>query len=557
MTILLLMLTQAAAFALQAPDFTITAVEKAARLEVTAVPPAGHHINIKAPMSTEGAQVGSSAQTGVTFVFPDAKPRDYTISLFLCDNANTFCEKHQVSGKWDGKSTGAAAPSSPAAAPATGGEIKKGMGPHGFILNDATAALAKAKAESKPLLVDFFGIWCPPCNMLDTQVFPSREFARASAGFIKLKLDADSPVSWELKSRYHVSGYPTVVFASPDGDEIGRIVGFRSRSAFVKEIKRAWEVREEPVHRLKAKADSGDRAASDRLGIMFLERQEYESAIHYLEGTQTHQERLLDARIDQLENASSEEGNKEAREKFLALLKKSIGETPDSLSSLFWRMKLAELHEKRGEKTEQKALLDAVTSTVDRWAADPSLLAKKFEGHDMTLGDLWETAADARESMSDAAGAKTAWLKAAAEYRAQATSPKERGANLELAFCLSKAGDLPAAEKIYAALEKAYPREFTFYFNHARALFESPAKDAKKASPLVTKALEFSYGDNKLRTAMLAARVYDALGERDRALKVVRETLRDAKVPADSQIRTSRYVKKLQDLEKSLTGQKS
>jgi thiol-disulfide isomerase/thioredoxin len=557
MTTLLLMLTQAAAFALQAPDFTISAAEKAARLEVTAMPPAGHHINIKAPMSTEGAKVGSSAQTGVTFVFPDAKPRDYTISLFLCDNANTFCEKHQVSGKWDGKSTGAAAPSSPAAAPASGGEVKKGMGPHGFILNDAAAALAKAKAEGKPLLIDFFGIWCPPCNMLDTQVFPSREFARASAGFIKLKLDADSPVSWELKSRYHVSGYPSVVFASPDGDEIGRIIGFRSRPAFVAEIKRAWEAREVPLQSLKSKADTGDRAAADRLGLMYLERQEYDSAIKYLDGTKTQGEKLLEARIGQLENASTDDGNKEARDKFLALLRKSIDETPDTLSALFWRLKLAELHEKRGEKEEQKALLQLVSSTVDRWAADRALLAKKLEGHDMTAGDLWETAADARESMGDAAGAKTAWLKAVKEYRREATSPRERGANLELAFTLSKAGDLPAAEKIYANLEKAYPREFTFYYSHARVLFEPPVKDAKKAAPLISKALEFSYGDNRLRTAALAARIYDALGERDRALGIVRETLRDAKVPADSQIRTSRYVKKLQDLEKTLTGQKS
>ena len=86
------------------------------------------------------------------------------------------------------------------------------------------------------MVIDFFGIWCPPCNELDEQVFSQKSFAHSSSRFVRLKLDVDSPISWELKSKYHVTGYPTVVFASADGDEISRIIGFRALQDFLAEM---------------------------------------------------------------------------------------------------------------------------------------------------------------------------------------------------------------------------------------------------------------------------------------------------------------------------------
>ena len=41
---------------------------------------------------------------------------------------------------------------------------------------DISRAFVSAKKTGKPLLISFFGIWCPPCNELDETVFESLTF---------------------------------------------------------------------------------------------------------------------------------------------------------------------------------------------------------------------------------------------------------------------------------------------------------------------------------------------------------------------------------------------
>lgn len=90
------------AWALQAPDFTVSASKTLKTIEITALPPSGTHINIQAPMSllpqgtSERIQPHSTQVHQVIFSVPLRAPQPYEISLFLCDNQNTFCEKHKV-----------------------------------------------------------------------------------------------------------------------------------------------------------------------------------------------------------------------------------------------------------------------------------------------------------------------------------------------------------------------------------------------------------------------------------------------------------------------------
>ena len=58
---------------------------------------------------------------------------------------------------------------------------------------------------------------------------------------VLLKLDADDKVSWELKSKYTVTGYPTVVLATADGNEITRFLGSQPERQIVKLMKYAAE----------------------------------------------------------------------------------------------------------------------------------------------------------------------------------------------------------------------------------------------------------------------------------------------------------------------------
>ena len=127
---------------------------------------------------------------------------------------------------------------------------------------DFDKALAAAKKANKPLLVDFFGIWCPPCNELDELVFSHPAFLEAVKRFVFVKLDADASTSWKAKDRYKVGGYPTVLFLKPNGDEVERIVGFRPLRDFLQTMERARQrkaltleqacQRTEPEHLLRS-----------------------------------------------------------------------------------------------------------------------------------------------------------------------------------------------------------------------------------------------------------------------------------------------------------------
>ena len=239
----------------RAPDFKVTASKIKEGLEIKAIAPALHHFNLQAPMSAARAGTSISLKPSqaleqiILFKVKDTSPANYEVLLYLCDNAKTYCEKHKVSASWNGEKSEIQAQSKgpdPASLNSTLHPSEKhtdkplaSASQTGFILNRPEEALAEARQKGKPLLIDFFGIWCPPCNELDEVVFSSPEFEKQSAGFVKLKLDSDSPESWSLKTRYKVAGYPTVVFTSPDGKEISRIVGFRNEQVFLGYMKNA------------------------------------------------------------------------------------------------------------------------------------------------------------------------------------------------------------------------------------------------------------------------------------------------------------------------------
>ncbi len=88
---------------------------------------------------------------------------------------------------------------------------------------DYKGAVAKAKAVDKPLMVDCFATWCQPCKLLDETVFSRADVAEASKAFVMVKLDVDK--NSDIAKKLKVSAYPTVLFLTPDGKEIGRSTG--------------------------------------------------------------------------------------------------------------------------------------------------------------------------------------------------------------------------------------------------------------------------------------------------------------------------------------------
>ena len=102
---------------------------------------------------------------------------------------------------------------------------------------DLAKAQATAKAENKLILIDFTGSnWCPPCKMLDRDVFRTPEFAAyAQKNLVLVKADFPRPnnlpkaqqeANEKLSDRFSIKGLPTLVLLDEAGKEVGRSVGY-------------------------------------------------------------------------------------------------------------------------------------------------------------------------------------------------------------------------------------------------------------------------------------------------------------------------------------------
>jgi thiol-disulfide isomerase/thioredoxin/tetratricopeptide (TPR) repeat protein len=537
---------------LKAPDFTLKSHADGLSWTITATPPGGHHFNTEAPMSLKAVgpskalmKPASVSEKEVQFKAPKtAAQATYLISIYLCDDAKTFCEKHEVQYTPGGGVSQARATADGSSAEPSGTQpspqAQAQKEEDGFIANDPASAFAQAKREGKPLVIDFFGIWCPPCNELNEKVFNQKSFAKSSSRFVRLKLDVDSPISWDLKSKFHVTGYPTVVFATADGDEISRIIGFRPLPDFVSQMDDAWASREAPLTRLQALAATGDRAAADRAGVILLNLGKSAEAAHWLAASRAKREYWHMAEIDVL----AEE--KASPDKQIARIKQAIAEFPKTPNTVEWYEKISDLEEESKHDAER---LKALRSAADL-SLELSKHPKLLKGYDATVADMLESEADYRERLEGKGKAREHWLAASRAYEKRGVSANERANNLEMAFCLWKAGEFTRARAIYSRLEKIYPDEFTFYYNHAR--MEREAENLTGALDEGMRALDRSYGDNRLRTVKLVAQIYQGLGKPEQAKTLIDDTLAKTKLPDDEKVRTHRYANELKKLRAEL-----
>ena len=80
--------------------------------------------------------------------------------------------------------------------------------------------------SDRPVLVDFWAVWCQPCRALAPTIEAVAEKYASNARVVKLNVDDNPSVS----QRYGIKGIPTLILFK-NGKEEERVVGATSEAA--------------------------------------------------------------------------------------------------------------------------------------------------------------------------------------------------------------------------------------------------------------------------------------------------------------------------------------
>src|SRR5258708_2603353 len=106
-------------------------------------------------------------------------------------------------------------------------------GPLAWIADDYSQALACAKKQSLPLVLDLWAPWCHTCLSMQTTVFLDKSFAADAKKFVFAALDTDKDVNAKALDKLAISAWPTFyVINSADEVVLSRFVGAASLGQF-------------------------------------------------------------------------------------------------------------------------------------------------------------------------------------------------------------------------------------------------------------------------------------------------------------------------------------
>ncbi|MCP5556583.1 MAG: thioredoxin family protein [Verrucomicrobiaceae bacterium] len=98
------------------------------------------------------------------------------------------------------------------------------------------SVMSDAKKSGKPVIVVFSASWCPPCQAMKNDVYPSAEVQALHDKFEWAYLDVDDRSNKKVAAEFGVGGIPHVQFLSADGKPIDKQVGSSSAASFAKTL---------------------------------------------------------------------------------------------------------------------------------------------------------------------------------------------------------------------------------------------------------------------------------------------------------------------------------
>jgi thiol:disulfide interchange protein DsbD len=91
-------------------------------------------------------------------------------------------------------------------------------------------ALARAKREHRPVVLDFYAEWCVPCKRMLKETFGDSKVAQLLKECVVVKIDTDRYP--ELAHKFGVEGIPDIRFLADDGSERKKLLDYQDAASF-------------------------------------------------------------------------------------------------------------------------------------------------------------------------------------------------------------------------------------------------------------------------------------------------------------------------------------
>lgn len=386
------------------------------------------------------------------------------------------------------------------------------------------AAMALAKREHRPLLIDFTAVWCYSCYYMATHVLNGPEWNALEGRAVVLVADADSPDGAHWMEKLGVKALPTYVVLQPDGNELGRILAEQSREKFYPQMNRILSGSDALVV-LKKKVTAGSFAAIADVLSSYLGRDQTQQGLDWYAALPAESRKAASADADialwlnrlQMEKAAKAKNNEACVASATKVLAGNVG-----CDRYYVLETLLGCSEKLGP-LERKSLLDAQRPALD------DLLSKQAFVEPPVCADQRTAvlvSADLAKAVGDHVAESGVLDLAIANARQRLGSDLRKDRNLadNLRVFLIRAQRMDEVDALMPKLIAAYPDDYVYAYRQGRSLLDRdrPAE----ALSYLEQAAGKAFGVNRLGVATLRVKALLALKRRPEAEAVVAETLK-------------------------------